>query len=154
MLRALSLATTLLLCSAVASNPSSRPAVDAAERGVGAFEGLSFAIDDGRGTDYVVVRTDSICGLDDPRQLTRPARVDHAKLIALTPQMKLMKRERINPNSARGIHLRTEAAKLVSKACDKVRKEKRFCSVWKKIRRRDGKKIADITALVKRELEG
>lgn len=109
-------------------------------------------IDDGRGTDYVVTRNDNICGLDDPRQLTRPARVDHAKLIALTPQMQLMKREKINPNSARGIHLRTEAAKLVSGACEKVRGSKQYCSVWKKIRRRDGKKIADITALVKREL--
>ena len=114
----------------------------------------SVAFDDGRGTDYVVVKTDNICGLEDPRQLTRPARVDHAKLIALTPQMQLMKREKINPNSARGIHLRTEAAKVVSRACEKVRGQKQFCSVWKKIRRRDGKKIADITALVKRELGG
>ena len=72
----------------------------------------SVAFDDGRGTDYIVVKTDNICGLEDPRQLTRPARVDHAKLIALTPQMQLMKREKINPNSARGIHLRTEAAKV------------------------------------------
>jgi len=108
--------------------------------------------DDGRGTDYVVDNRDNICGLTDPRQLTRPARVDHAKLIALTPQMQRMKREKINPASAKGIQLRTEAAKVVSRACEKIRRQKSYCSVWKNIRRRDGKKIADITALVKRQL--
>ena len=108
--------------------------------------------DDGRGTDFILDNRDNICGLDDPRQLTRPARVDHAKLIALTPHMQRMKREKINPASAKGIQLRTEAAKVVSRACEKIRGQKKYCSVWKKIRRRDGKKIADITVLVKRQL--
>jgi len=115
-------------------------------------ETLASPTDDGRGTDYVVKRADSICGLDNPRQLTRPAKVDYDTLLEATPEMKLMKRERIKPDSPRGINLRTEAENRIRKACEKVRSAKSFCSVWKKIARRDAKPISDITKQVLREL--
>ena len=110
--------------------------------------------DDGRGTDYIVNRSDNICGLDNPRQLTRPAKIDHAALLSETSEMKLMKKEKIGANSPRGIQLRTAAAKKVSRACEKVRSDKSYCSVWKAISRRDGKTIKDITTLVKKEITG
>lgn len=110
--------------------------------------------DDGRGTDYILNRSDNICGLDNPRQLTRPAKIDYDVLLAETSEMKLMKKEKINARSPRGIQLRTAAAKKVSRACEKVRSEKSYCSVWKTIRRRDGKRIKDITTLVKKEISG
>ncbi|TDJ73270.1 MAG: hypothetical protein E2O39_05590 [Planctomycetota bacterium] len=110
--------------------------------------------DDGRGTDYILNRSDNICGLDNPRQLTRPAKIDYDVLLAETSEMKLMKKEKINASSPRGIQLRTAAAKKVSRACEKVRSDKSYCSVWKSIRRRDGKRIKDITTLVKKEISG
>ena len=112
------------------------------------------ASDDGRGTDYILNRSDNICGLDNPRQLTRPAKIDYDVLLAETSEMKLMKKEKINASSPRGIQLRTAAAKKVSRACEKVRSDKSYCSVWKSIRRRDGKRIKDITTLVKKEISG
>jgi hypothetical protein len=150
-----SLATAGLLGSTSAASGAGRistvtdPVLGAPKASQGS---LLASRDDGRGTDYILDNRDSICGLADPRQLTRPARVDHGKLIALTSPMQRMKREKINPASAKGIQLRTEAAKMVSRACEKVRNDKKYCSVWKKIRSRDGKKIADITTLVKRQL--
>jgi len=110
--------------------------------------------DDGRGTDYIVNRSDNICGLDNPRQLTRPAKIDYGVLLAETSEMKLMKKEKIKADSPRGIQLRTAAAKKVSRACEKVRSDKSYCSVWKTIRRRDGKTLKDITTLVKKEIFG
>jgi hypothetical protein len=110
------------------------------------------APDDGRGTDFVVARADNICGLDNPRQLTRPAKVAYDKLLKATPEMKLLKRERIKPDSPRGINLRTEAENRIRKACEKVRSAKSYCSVWKKITRRDGKKLTDITKQVLLEI--
>lgn len=110
--------------------------------------------DDGRGTDYILNRSDNICGLDNPRQLTRPAKIDYDVLLAETSEMKLMKKEKINASSPRGIQLRTAAAKKVSRACEKVRSDKSYCSVWKSIRRRDGKRIKDITTLVKKGISG
>ena len=110
-------------------------------------------VDDGRGTAYIVERSDSICGLDNPRQLTRPARVSYPTLLAATPEMKTLKKDRVNPNSPRGIQLRTDAAARVRRACEKARGRGNFCSVWKRIRRRDKKNVPDITSVVKRELQ-
>ena len=110
------------------------------------------ASDDGRGTAYVVERSDNICGLDTPRQLTRPAKVDYDALLAITPEIRDMKSSGIDPESPRGIQLRTDAAGRVRRACERVRSGHSFCSVWKRIVRRDGKSIPDATALVRREI--
>lgn len=127
----------------LASSPQAAPAVGGVARA-----------DDGRGTAYIVERSDNICGLDNPRQLTRPARVSYLKLLEATPEMKTLKKDGINPSSPRGIQLRTVAATRVRKACEKARGRGKFCSVWKRITRRDKADIPDITAVVKRELQG
>ncbi len=110
--------------------------------------------DDGRGTPYILEKADNICGLDEPKQLSNPAKVDYDALLEVTPQIKRMKRDKIDPNSAKGIQLRTEAEALVRDTCEKIRADKSYCSVWKKIERRDGGKIADITEKVKKEITG
>lgn len=110
-------------------------------------------VDDGRGTEYIVERSDNICGLDNPRQLTHPARVSYPTLLGATPEMETLRKDHVNPNSPRGIQLRTDAAARVRRACEKARERGNFCSVWKKIGRRDKKSVPDITSAVKRELQ-
>ena len=110
------------------------------------------APDDGRGTPYVVNKTDNICGLDQPRQLTKPAFVDYDALLAATPEAKKVAKDRIDPNSSQGITLMTKARARVLKACESARASGGYCSVWKVIRRRDGKAVSNITGTVKRLL--
>lgn len=115
-------------------------------------------IDDGRGTPWIVDKRDNICGLDEPRQLNRPAKVDYQKLLSATPEVKQIRRKRIDPNSAEGVRLMSKARSRILSACEKVRSTKGNCSVWKKISLRDPKKDKkkkplDITSFVKSEIE-
>ena len=114
--------------------------------------GLATRLDDGRGTPYKLKKDDAICGLSEARQLTSPAKVDFEALMAETAEMKELKRKKIDPNSARGIKLTCKARELVRDACTEVRNEKAHCSIWKKISRRDGVKIPDVTSAVKAKL--
>lgn len=108
--------------------------------------------DDGKGTPYVVNKSDNICGLDQPRQLTNPAVVDYDALLAATPEAKKIKKDKIDPKSSEGITLMTKARARVLKACEAVRASGGHCSVWKSISRRDGKAVSNITAAVQRKL--
>lgn len=108
--------------------------------------------DDGRGTPYVVNKSDNICGLDEPRQLTKPAVVSYDTLLAATAEVKKIKKDKIDPKSSEGITLMTKARSRVLKACESVRQSGGYCSVWKEIKRRDKKAIPDITDAVKRLL--
>ena len=83
----------------------------------------------------------------------RTSGLSDQELLAATPEMKTVKKDRVKPNSPLGIKLRTEAAARVRKACEKARERGKFCSVWKRITRRDKENVPDITALVKRELQ-
>jgi hypothetical protein len=49
-------------------------------------------------TTWIVDRADNICGLDDPRMLSKPARVDYDALLAATPEMRRIKDDKIDPN--------------------------------------------------------
>lgn len=110
--------------------------------------------DDGRGTPYKVSRADSICGLDEPRALSNPAKVDYDAVLAATDEVKEIKKKRIDPDSAKGIKLMTEARRKVLAACETVRTDQGYCSIWKQISRRDRTPIDDVTAKVKAELTG
>ena len=88
--------------------------------------------DDGRGTPYVVNKSDNICGLDQPRQLTSPAVVDYASLVAATAEYREIEKKKIDPNSSEGITLMTKARARVLKACESVRSSNGHCSVWKR----------------------
>lgn len=108
--------------------------------------------DDGRGTPYVVTKSDNICGLDEPRQLTNPAVVDYDVLLEATDEHKKLIKDKIDPLSSEGITLLTKARARVLKACEAVRASNGHCSVWKVIKRRDKRSIDDITDEVKRQL--
>lgn len=101
---------------------------------------------------WIADRTENICGLDDPKMLSNPAKVDYDTLLKATAEWKKMKDEKIDPNSAEGIQLRQKAAERVRDACEKSRTAKSYCSVWKSIRHADGRSIPDITDAVKESL--
>ena len=104
------------------------------------------------GTGWIVDRADNICGLDDAKMLSKPAKVDYDALLRATPEMKKIKDDKIDPSSPQGIQLRQAAATRVQKAADKVRSTEGYCSVWKSIRHQDGRAIPDVTDAVKAQL--
>ena len=97
---------------------------------------------------YVADPVDCVVGLDQPRQLQNPAHVDHPRALEATPPVREMRRRRIDPDSAEGIILRSRGEGLVRQACQVVMDEEGFDSVWRRIRRRDGVPIPDVTARV------
>ena len=99
--------------------------------------------------DWIAKTTDSICGLKDVNQVSNPALIDFQACLDATPQMKKLKDNKIDPNSPEGIKLTTEAANKVTAACETLRVANGYCSVWKTIRHKDGRTVADITDLVK-----
>ncbi len=115
-------------------------------------EPATVVLDDGRGTPYIVDKSDNICGNGEPRAVSNPAKVDYDALLAVTDEVKTIKKRRIDPESAKGIKLMTEARRKVLAACESVRSAEAYCSIWKKISRRDKTPVDDVTAKVKAEL--
>lgn len=115
-------------------------------------DGFGATADDGRGTPFVVDKSDSICGIDEPRALTNPAKVDYEALLNSTSEVRRMKKRKIDRNSAEGIRLLSVARRKVLFACEEVRSSEGHDSVWKKIKRRDQRAVADITRKVKAEI--
>ena len=101
---------------------------------------------------WIARAEDNICGLKDPRTLSNPAKVKYDVLYEATPEIKKLRKEGIDPNSPEGIQLRQKAKERVTRACESVMKEKGYCSVWKAIRHKDGRKVPDITQTVKGRL--
>lgn len=101
---------------------------------------------------WVCDRSDNICGLDDPRMLSKPCKVDYDALLKATPEMKKITNDKIDPNSSEGINLRQKAVDRIRDKADAVRTANGYCSVWKTIRHADGRNIPDITDLVKAQL--
>jgi hypothetical protein len=104
------------------------------------------------GSKWVVDRADNICGLDDAKMLSKPAKVDYDALLKATTEMKKIRDDKIDSSSPEGIRLRQAAVDRVRSAADKVRVAEGYCSVWKEIRHQDGRTIPDITDLVKAQL--
>lgn len=152
MIHIISTLLTLALAAGAAPQAKSGQDVGVDEPTVRAEYGLLTAPDDGRGTPYIVNKSDNICGLDEPRQLTNPAKVDYEALLEATAEVKKIKKDKIDPKSSEGITLMTKARKRVLKACEAVRAADGYCSVWKDIKRRDKRAIDDITDAVKRKL--
>ena len=101
---------------------------------------------------WLVDRADNICGLDDAKMLSKPAKVDYDALLKATPEFKKIKDDKIDPNSPQGIQLRQAGVTRVQTAAEKVRVAESYCSVWKTIRHSDGRVVADITEAVKAQL--
>lgn len=142
---------SLLLGALAASNPMAATA-GLVGSPVRVDQALDTAPDDGRGTPFVVQKADNICGLDEPRQITTPAKVDYEALLQETTEVKELKRNGIDPTSSKGITLMTKARSRVLKACETVRTELGYDSIWKSITRRDSRAIPDATDQVKAKL--
>jgi hypothetical protein len=100
-------------------------------------------------SDWICKEEDNVCGISDTAKTSNPAKVDYPTLLDATPQIKEMKRDKIDPNSAEGKSLRKRAATLITKTCEVVRQSKGHCGVWKAIKHKDGRIIADLTDDVK-----
>lgn len=100
------------------------------------------------GRDWIINAVDHICGLRDASQLTNPALIDFQACLDATPEMKEVKDKGIDPSSAKGIKLRSEAVTRITKACRQVSKSAGHCSVWKTVRHKDGRAISDVTSQV------
>src|SRR4029078_12180398 len=101
---------------------------------------------------WICDRSDNICGLDDPRMLSKPWKVDYDALLKATPEKKKIVNDKIDPNSSEGINLRQKAVDRIRDKAEAVRVAQGYCSVWKTISHKDGRTIPDITDLVKAQL--
>jgi len=102
---------------------------------------------------WIADEEDNICGIKDLKKVSNPAKVDYDDLWAATPQIKKMKEKKIDPESAEGKALRSQAKTLITKTCELVRAAKGHCGVWKAIRNEDGRKVPDVTSDVKEKLD-
>jgi hypothetical protein len=101
---------------------------------------------------WICDRSDSVCGLDDPKMLSKPAKFDYDAVLKATPEMKKITADKIDPNSSEGINLKNKAMDRVREKAESVRVAQGYCSVWKTISHKDGRTIPDITDLVKAQL--
>jgi len=98
--------------------------------------------------EWICKREDNICGLRDGKQLSNPAQLNYERCLAATPEFKQMKNDDIRPESPEGIRLRAAAVNRVRKAANTVRQAGGYCSVWKSISNKDGRRIDDLTTRV------
>jgi len=98
---------------------------------------------------WICDRSDSICGLDDAKMLSKPAKVDYDALYKSTTEYKKIRDEKIDPNSSEGIQLRQRAVDRIREKTDSIRSQNGYCSAWKTIRHQDGRAVPDITDQVK-----
>ncbi|MFO1009037.1 MAG: hypothetical protein U1F29_03145 [Planctomycetota bacterium] len=120
--------------------------------GCAAAPGLQATSTEESAPEWIASKCDSVCGLDDATLLSNPALVRYGSLVDQTPEAKRIRDEHIDPRSAAGIQLLQLAADRVRDACELVRVEQRHCSIWKRIRHRDGRLVPDVTALVEPRL--
>ena len=119
---------------------------------VGALQAQSLIPDDGRGSGYSFVTKDNLCGLKEARQLSSPAQVNYDSLLESTPEVRKMRARRIAPSSAQGTRLLAAARSRILKACKCELSDKGHCSIWKKISRRDGASINDVTSSIRKRI--
>ena len=102
--------------------------------------------------EWIVQPEDSICGVREARQITKPAVIRFDYLVGVTPEGKKVKRERIDPNSPEGIRLLNLAKSKVRDGSSVVMKRQGFDSVWKVISSRKGTHVEDVTEYVEIEI--
>src|SRR5262245_56934532 len=88
---------------------------------------------------------DNTCGIKELKKVSNPAKVDYDELWDATPQIKKMKEKKIDPESAEGKALRSQAKTLITKTCETVRDAKSYCGIWKTIKNEDKRTVPDVT---------
>lgn len=96
--------------------------------------------------------TDHVCGISVLSQISNPGVVDLRRLLDATDEIKQMKRDGIDPNSAQGQALRNAAKRKVRTAADATKDQLGHCSIWKAISHADGREVPDLTQEVLRRL--
>ncbi len=102
--------------------------------------------------DWIVESGDNVCGVNDARQISNPAKVSYRSLLSDTPELKEMKKKGIDKDSPEGQILHNKGVDRVRKAAKSVMTAKGHCSVWKKISSKSGVRIPDLTEAVRAEL--
>ncbi len=103
--------------------------------------------------EWVIQAEDSVCGVVEARQIRKPAKVDFDRLVDLTPEGKKIKKDRIDPDSAKGVRLMNRAKSRVRDASAIIMKRQGYDSVWKDISSKKGTYITDLTAYVEIEIK-
>lgn len=104
------------------------------------------------GSGWIVEEADNICGVRTARQITNPAKVHYRTLLDATPEIQEMKRKGLDKESPEGQLLYNAAVDRISRAAERVMSDRGYCSIWKRIRHRDGRVVPDVTEAVEREL--
>ena len=133
----------ILLCLAFGGNAHSQPAA----------AGSSAVLTSSAESKWVANEEDNICGIKDLKKVSNPAKVDYDGLWEATPQIKKMKEKKIDPESAEGKALRSQAKTLITKTCESVRAAKGHCGIWKTIKNEDKRSVPDVTKDVKDKLD-
>ncbi len=95
---------------------------------------------------YEARATNSISGLTDVSQLSNPMAVRYGEVMEATEERTRMRKEKIDPTSPLGEILESTAHRRVSAASRLVMRRDGHCSAWKKIKRKDGRAVPDLTA--------
>jgi len=82
---------------------------------------------------WIATPSDNICGIKKPEQVTQPGIISWQQALDATDEMKKIKREKIDKNSALGITLIEAATRKTRNACQKAMKDMNVDSVWKQI---------------------
>lgn len=138
-----SLVALVTLVSGLRQAPDFNPSASVASQPIATLDGALIS------KDWIAKHTDNICGLRDCNQISNPAVVDFKACLDATPEMKKARDDKIDLSTPEGIKLANDAVNRVTTACEAVRVANGYCSVWKTIRHKDGRAVADITELVK-----
>ena len=83
--------------------------------------------------DWIADKADNVCGVKDPKQVKFPGIISWQRAMDTTAEMKKIKREKIDKNSALGITLIEAATRKTRNACQRSMKDMNVDSVWKQI---------------------
>ncbi len=95
---------------------------------------------------YEAKASHSISGLSNVSQLSNPMAVRYDEVMEATEERVRMRKEKIDPTSPLGEILESAAHRRVSAATRSVMLRDGHCSAWKKIKRKDGRPVPDLTA--------
>ena len=117
-----------------------------------AFAAVAFVVIQGSGrpataaASYEAKASHSISGLTDVSQLSNPMAVRYDEVMEATEERARMRKEKIDPSSPLGEILESAAHRRVSAATRAVMRRDGHCSAWKKIKRKDGRAVPDLTS--------
>jgi len=95
---------------------------------------------------YEARASNSISGLTDVSQLSNPMAVRYDAVMDATEERVRIRKEKIDPTSPLGEILESAAHRRVSAASRVIMRRDGHCSAWKKIKRKDGRAVPDLTA--------